>query len=479
MPTDRQSLSEQLEEKVYNALRLWHAPDLKGNPLHQLRMMKMLQREGSDERQASNQLLAEEIERLKTSHADRSAILQLRFADGLPAHVVAARQNISEATVWRWQQEGIRLLAEAMLSREEKLRQQHRKDLQRHLPPATYQHIFGVEQLIAQLSGQCLQPHSPWLIAIEGIGGIGKTTLADALVRHLIEHDFWEDIAWVTAQQRTLNLGGGLKHVAKPALTVEEMVDALYSQLFAEHRASSTPQGMTYDGRLAALESRLKQQPHLLVIDNLETHQDVDALLTTLRRFVAPSKVIITTRQRFFDHADIYHFTLPELSEDNALLFVRQEAKTRNLPQLDAASNEEMYPIYNTVGGNPLALRLVVGQLHIHPLNHVIDSLMQANGLPVNNLYTYIYRQIWETLNEAERQTLILMLLTSPQGESLNELNAIATGQIEETTLSNALDRLVMLSLVNISGNLQHHRYAIHSLTRSFLHRQVLKWEEG
>ncbi len=70
MPANTQSLSEQLEEKVYNALRLWHAPDLKGNPLHQLRMMKMLQREGSDERQASNQLLAEEIERLKTSHQE-------------------------------------------------------------------------------------------------------------------------------------------------------------------------------------------------------------------------------------------------------------------------------------------------------------------------------------------------------------------------------------------------------------------------
>ena len=92
------SLLPQLENQVYEALRLWHAPEAKGSPLAGLRLLRAQQSAGVGLRPATNQVLRQELERLHATHPDKSTILQLRFADDLPAHVVATRQNVSEAT---------------------------------------------------------------------------------------------------------------------------------------------------------------------------------------------------------------------------------------------------------------------------------------------------------------------------------------------------------------------------------------------
>ena len=467
---------DMVEATILDALRLWHTTDAKGTPLQTLHLFRVFhQQAGGSLRHASNQFLRQELERLKGIDPEQSTVLQLRFADDLTAQQVAARQNVSDSTVWRWQQEGIHSIAESLLQREGQLRVERHQQTRLRLPAPTYTQLIAVEHHLELLSAQLTSPNPPWLLAIEGMGGMGKTALADALIRRLIEQGDWVDVAWVIAQQRSMNLGGGIKEVQKPALTVEAMVEAFFSQLWQ----GQAPAGMTYDGRLNALETRLKATPHLLVIDNLETHLDVESLLATLRRFVAPSKVLLTTRQRLLSEADIFHFELPELSAADTLRLLRSEAQMRNLPALLAASDSELQPIYAAVGGNPLALRLVVGQLHLHPLSTLLDDLKAARGQPIVNLYTYIYRQAWESLSESERKVLFLMLLTAEHGEPFDILTAFAAGQLEAEPLRDALDRLLTLSLVDARGGLHERRYTIHSLTRSFLHRQVLRWEEG
>jgi len=49
--------------------------------------------------------------------------------------------------------------------------------------------------------------------------------------------------------------------------------------------------------------------------------------------------------------------------------------------------------------------------------------------------------------------------------------------KIEHTPLRQALDKLVTLNLVDSRGDdLNQRRYTIHSLTRTFLHEQVVQW---
>ncbi len=98
---------------------------------------------------------------------------------------------------------------------------------------------------------------------------------------------------------------------------------------------------------------------------------------------------------------------MPELQEADALAMLRHEARLRNLSALAQAEDDQLRPIYRTVGGNPLALRLVLGQTLVHGLADILDDLTAAHGEAAESLYTYIYRRAWNNLGETERRTLL------------------------------------------------------------------------
>ena len=70
------------------------------------------------------------------------------------------------------------------------------------------------------------------------------------------------------------------------------------------------------------------------------------------------------------------------------------------------------------------------------------------------------------------------MLLTAEQGETLAQLCTFAAGQLAAEELRAAIEHLLAFSLIDARGGLHERRYTIHSLTRSFLHRQVMKRQE-
>jgi hypothetical protein len=464
-----------LYEDVHQALRLWHTSSANGSPLTQLQgYQQLLRNDSQNVRQVTNQLLLTELDELTHEQSELATLVRLRFVDDLPVRMVANKLNLAEGTVLKKQQEGLTRLADSLRRREWVLQSERRDRLQQRLSPAAYTQLVGVDRHLAQLAEQLHQPAAPWLIAIEGIGGLGKTALADQLLRSLINDPHWVDMAWVTARQQIFNGGGAIKTVPKPALTSEALFDALVQQLWS---AEASLASLTLAQKQAMLQQRLRAEPHLIVIDNLETLLDVESLLGSLRELVNPTKFLLTSRISRYHEADIFHFTLPELNATDALALVRQEAQMRNQPELAAASDADLQPIYATVGGNPLALRLVVGQTHVHALDQVLANLHEAQGQRAEQLYRYIYWQAWHNLEPMAQQTLLLMPLVTESGGDLAYLTQMAAAAgLSAANVSDALDHLVALSLVDSRGNLHERRYTIHALTRTFLQQQVLRW---
>ena len=77
--------------------------------------------------------------------------------------------------------------------------------------------------------------------------------------------------------------------------------------------------------------------------------------------------------------------------------------------------------------GNPLALRLVVGQTHVYALDQVLANLRAAQGQRAEQLYQYIYWQAWHNLEPTAQQTLLLMPLVTESGGDLAYLAEMAT----------------------------------------------------
>ncbi len=465
-----------LAEQLHAALKQWHSADLHRSPLDNRYLFRQAQQAHAlDARAATRHVLNEALAQLAAHDAPAAELLRLRFVDETPAHLVAIQLDFAEGTVYKKQREEIQRLAEIVQRMETALLIERRAAWEARLEPPTYSALFGVDAHLDELAEQLLKPEPPWIVAVEGIGGIGKTALADALTRRLLHSGqiggTFTDVAWVTARQSLLNAGGGLRTVERPVLTVDELTYTLLDQLLPpdERTVAQTPEALRNQ-----LSQRLRTTPHLIVVDNLETMTDVQSLLDALREWAGPSKFLLTTRHSLLHEADVFPCRVPELDESHAIQLIRREATLRNRPNLAQASDDELRPIVKTVGGNPLALRLVVGQTHIHSLDTVLADLHEAHGATAANLYTYIYRQAWRNLDEAGRRLLLLMPLVNGEGADLDYL-AAASGYTP-ATLRQGLDRLVTLNLVDRRGDLHAARYTIHSLTRTFLHRQVLEW---
>jgi LuxR family glucitol operon transcriptional activator len=333
------------------------------------------------------------------------------------------------------------------------------------LPPEIQ--LIGVEESIHTLLEVLLSPEAACLISIEGLGGIGKTALASALVHQPKLTTQFSNIVWVSAKQQDFMPGVGFEQATSPALTADALIDALLMQFDDTISLSQPPQQ-----KRAILTALLKKDTHLVVIDNLETVVDYQELLPTLRSLARPNKFLLTSRHSLRAHSDVFCYTLEELNQTETFHFIKHEARLRGLSMLLDASETQLETIYEVVGGNPLALKLVIGQVSVFPISQVLENLKQAHSRKIDELYNYIYWHAWQALDIPSQQVLLAMPLA--QDGTLDQL--IALSELDIIDLNQALEQLVALSLVQIGGNLDERRYYIHRLTETFLLNEVVKW---
>ena len=467
-----ESVSE-LRDQIHRALKMWHSSGTGAGPLADWQLFRQARLEATGSgREVTNKILLEGLNALAVDHQIDANLLRKRFLDGLAMHVVANQLNLSEASAYRKQQQALNRLALILQAGENRAREACRCTLEARLEPSTYVQLVGVEPHLDRLLDLLASTDPPWLVLIAGLGGLGKTSLADALARRVIDRGLFDDLGWVSARQEIFNPGGAIRPVAVPALTAADLVEKLAAQLMPDLAGSAS---VSFEEKSAALRVRLKQSFHLIVVDNLETVLDLESLLPTLRSLAGPTRFLLTSRQSLHYEPGLYHFDLPALDEANAVRLIRNEAELHNLPHLQSASDDALRRIYRTVGGNPLALRLVVGQTHVHPLDMILTDLAAARGRNVERLYTFIYRRAWEALAEPARQVFLAMPLVSRAGGSLDYLVDM-TG-LEPGQVGDALLQLTALNLVNSRGDLTERRYTIHNLTRTFLQEQVAQWQ--
>ncbi len=469
-----QQPTKEFEAAVLKALQLWRQDTEVTEPLAHLMLIRQRQiaLDGNLHR-AMSQVILDAIDALAAEHKSDAELLRDRFLEGKQAFVVADERHIAEVTLYQSQRRAVRRLAAALWRMEERALAHQQSVIEQRLPPATYTKLFGLDTHLAELSAVLLAPQAPWLVSVEGLGGSGKTALAHQLLQQLARRGGrFIDFAWVSAQQQMLHPGGSIRLLGEPALTADALIAALATQLL-DGAGIHVP--VAAERALAALEARLREAPCLIVVDNLETVTDIETLLPSLARLAGPSKFLLTSRETFTGQAEIYHFPVPELVERDAIALIRAEARLYNLRHVAEASDSDLSPIYATVGGNPLALRLVTGQLHLLALPQVVENLREARGKRAEDLYRYIYWEAWQRLPTEARDVLMLMPLFAGDGADLAAIGRVS--DLSPATVVDALEYLVKLSLVNVAGDLHRRRYSLHHLTETFLLREVIKWQ--
>jgi hypothetical protein len=458
----------QLQEDIHKALRSWHDAGADSGFFDYLQLFRQARLAGAGAaRRTMNEILLAALETLAAEYEESANLLRHHFLDGMLVHAIANRLNIGQSTVYRKQQEALHQLALIIQAREEQARNAYQASLEKRLRLPPEAELFGIEARFADLIELLSFTGTPWLVSIEGLGGIGKTAFANAVVRHAELISRFQDVAWVSVKQSDFFLGLGLEEKTPPALTVDSLIDALLEQL--DHTGST---GRSPQEKRLALTWLLKQAPYLIVVDNLETMLDYQALLPLLGEITNPSKVLLTSRHSLREYPNIFCLTLAALDQADTFDLIRHEANTRGLALLARAADPQLERIFDVVGGNPLALKLMVGQTAFLPLAQVLDSLKEARGKTISELYTYIYWQAWHMMADVSRQTLLVMPLT--QKGTLKQL--LALSRLELAELQAALQQLATLSLLQVEGDLDERRYSIHRLTETFLLSEAITW---
>ncbi|MCB0073937.1 MAG: hypothetical protein KDE20_20860, partial [Caldilineaceae bacterium] len=171
---------------IQSALRNWHARTDDDAALHDLHLFwrALAQHDGAPKR-AANEVLYTAIRALAEQSPEDADILEWRFLDKQPVSYVANRRNIAESTVYVQQRNAIHKLADIIAAQEQTLVDEKLRLLDKRMAPPDNGGIVGQAGTIARLVADIDAPDTPWLIAVEGIGGIGKTTVAAAALQRL------------------------------------------------------------------------------------------------------------------------------------------------------------------------------------------------------------------------------------------------------------------------------------------------------
>ena len=219
----------------------------------------------------------------------------------------------------------------------------------------------------------------------------------------------------------------------------------------------------------------LRQQCYLVLVDNLETAENADALVTHLRNLLGASRAIVTSRRQV-RHDFVKAHTLKELTREDSLFFLRKDLEQRRVEQLMHASEEKLVAIHTVTGGAPLALKLVVAQARFLDLDVVLRRLSKAGS----KLYSFIYRQSWEQLSLVAQKILIYIGRTVITTIGWEELATVGMEIAEsEEQLLASIDELVAYSLLEVSLVANQVRYGTHQLTRQFVNSELPElWRE-
>jgi hypothetical protein len=157
---------------------------------------------------------------------------------------------------------------------------------------------------------------------------------------------------------------------------------------------------------------------------------------------------------------------IDELDKATAIELIAYTAANKKVMDCDEEA------VYDLVGGNPLAIILVVSLMRHLPPAKIFKTIRSGETA---DLYTFIYQQSWQAISHSARALLFTIQRAGDVAEwSWLEL----TDDDQHIPLEETISELIDFSLVySQSGENGDRRYSIHRLTSTFLRTEILGWK--
>lgn len=330
--------------------------------------------------------------------------------------------------------------------------------LRHNLPARDYTQFVGREAQIKQIL-ELLHPNYPAArIGISGIGGVGKTSLVLEVAYRCsaVGHNeaspnlasdllYFDTIIFTSAKLQRLTSRGILPHLQQER-TLRQICHAILQTL-----GDSEALNVDLADQIRRIYLSLARQTVLLIVDNLETIEEEQAVLAFLHALPATVKVIITSCERIIMESFIH---LESLSEAEGFRFIQHQAQSKGI----SLSPEAAQTLYQATGGIPAAIVYAVGQLASgYSLSEVIPRLTLAQG----EFCRFYFERSVNRLKGQPAHRLLMGLALFPK---LATKDAIIQVAAPETEATDGLARLCQLSLITRQAD----DYTMLPLTREY-----------
>ena len=327
-----------------------------------------------------------------------------------------------------------------------------------NLPSRDRDELIGRQSEIARLLELLTPQHAAHLITVDGIGGVGKTALVLEVAYRCLKISSGEEfdpkvppfgaIIFVSAKQQYLT-PEGIFQSNEAKRTLRDIMREIASTLNYLEIMHSAPQEQFFHVRKA-----LSNQRTLLIVDNLETMEDKQEIMSFLYELPSSVKVVITTRERILLFSPI---RLDQLPQEEALNLIEREAREKEA----AVSQTQALRLYNHIGGIPAALVYAVGQIASgFSLETVIERVPKVKS----DVARFCFEGSLEPLRGQAAHYLLMaiaMFSKPPVREALVHTAGLTRDQIR---VEEGLAQLRKLSLIREQGG----RYSMLPLTREY-----------
>jgi LuxR family glucitol operon transcriptional activator len=327
-----------------------------------------------------------------------------------------------------------------------------------NLPAREYTAFFGRQQEIARLMELLDSNHAAHLISVDGMGGVGKTTLVVEVAYRCLEASQKENLSvsqtptfdaiiFTSAKQDHLTAIGIL-----PRLTKERTLGDIIREI--AHTLDCTEIiNLILEEQLELIRQQLSQIRTLLIVDNMETVENKQKVLAFLYDLPPTVKVVMTTREQ----ALFVPIRLGCLPKEYGLHLIQHECLEKGV-HLSVAQSEQLFL---GVSGIPAAMIYAVGQMAAgYLLQDVLAQIKQPDG----DVARFCFTGAVTPLRSTPAHYLLMSLALLLQPVSRDTLASIAFEQVDTIACSQGLAKLQQLSLVFQ----QQGRYGVLELTREY-----------
>lgn len=322
-------------------------------------------------------------------------------------------------------------------------------NLIKHNLPGRQTEVFvNRQQEISQLLRWLADDQASHCLSIQGLGGMGKTTLAlTAVQQQLHLPSNFTAIIFVSAKQQNLTPLGIL-----PRLRSDRTLRDIFNAI--AHTLNCSDLLLTdFVEQVERMQRLLTQQRILLIVDNLETIDPQEPIFSFLYDLPATVKVLITSREQ----TPFPAIRLLPLSQAEGLELIHYQAQFKGL----SLNSEASLSLYQQTGGVPAAIVYAMGQLAAgQSLHQSADCLTQ----PTSEFAQFYFQDSIARLRGqlAHRLLLTLAVFSKPvMAETINQVSGCYDLQV----VISGLAHLQRLSLIEQWQG----RYDMLPLTRGFV----------